>query len=84
MEPPHPAARDFTLDNFRLPPGITLTRVEGNHAPAHPDLPMRMVSRGNKEGSNMTNKTTLPGANPIIVTSPHITPKPKESLGNFI
>ena len=82
----HPAARDFNLDNFRLPPGITLTRVEGTHAPAHPDLPMRMVSRSKADATNnTTNNSKLPGANSIIVTSPqpHIAPKPKESMGNL-
>ena len=37
---------DFSLDNFRLPPGITLTRVQHGVQPPpspHPQLPMRMV-----------------------------------------
>lgn len=71
--------QDFTLDNFRLPPGITLTRVQGSHSPAHPELPMRMVDRTKRESNNST--TNSPGPNPIIVTSPLSAPKPKESLG---
>ena len=77
--------QDFTLDNFRLPPGITLTRVQGSHSPAHPDLPMRMVDRSKRENTNSSATTTMktkpPGSNPIIVTSPLSAPKPKESLG---
>ena len=65
------SSSDFSLDNFRLPPGITLTRVQGSPTGSHhPELPMRMVS-------NHKDVST----NPIIVTSPLSTPKTKEPRG---
>ena len=78
----HHQQNDFTLDNFRLPPGITLTRVEGVHAPAHPELPVRMVDRSSNKRDNTSSATnTNPtGPNPIIVTNP---PKAKESMGSL-
>ena len=71
----------FSLDNFRLPPGITLTRVQGSHPPAHPELPMRMVDRSQRQDSHSLTSTSSNGSSPIIVTSPLTAPKPKESLG---
>ncbi len=78
--------QDFTLDNFRLPPGITLTRVHQGSYPhsAHPELPVRMVDQrnNNKKGSvNSGTNTSQTGPNPIIVTNP---PKAKESMGKFV
>lgn len=82
MNPQYPSQQqDFTLDNFRLPPGITLTRVQGSHSPVHPELPMRMVDRTKQENSYLATSTTSAGPNPIIVTSPLSAPKAKESLG---
>lgn len=74
--------QDFTLDNFRLPPGITLTRVQGSHTPVHPELPMRLVDRTKRENGTSGTNSSSPGSNPIIVTSPLNAPKSKESLGN--
>lgn len=83
--PQYPSQQqDFTLDNFRLPPGITLTRVQGSHSPVHPELPMRMVDRTKRENSFSSTNTSSPGPNPIIVTSPLSAPKTKESLGKFL
>jgi hypothetical protein len=84
VTPQYPSQQqDFTLDNFRLPPGITLTRVQGSHSPVHPELPMRMVDRTKRENSYSSTNTSSPGPNPIIVTSPLSAPKTKESLGKF-
>lgn len=86
VSPPYPSAQqDFMLDNFRLPPGITLTRVQGTTPPVHPELPMRMVDRTKRESnSNSATNTSPPGPNPIIVTSPLSAPKTKESLGKYL
>ena len=55
---------DFNLDNFRLPPGITLTRVQhGAPPPQHPQLPMRLVQSTSPQKASG-------GSSPIIVTSP--------------
>ncbi|KAK4007947.1 hypothetical protein OUZ56_013107 [Daphnia magna] len=84
LNPQYPSQQqDFTLDNFRLPPGITLTRVQGSHSPVHPELPMRMVDRTKQENSYLATSTTSAGPNPIIVTSPLSAPKAKESLGSL-
>lgn len=81
---------EFSLENFRLPPGITLTRVHGTEALPHPDLPMRMVpaktvDSGTGSGPAAAASTTSrsqSGSNPIIVTSPLTAPKNKDSLGS--
>merc|ERR1712071_380174 len=64
---------DFTLDNFRLPPGITLTRVQGSPNRDHPELPMRVMTNHNDRNGHNTGSISMNSAtnsNPIIVTSP--------------
>jgi len=75
---------DFTLDNFRLPPGITLTRVQGSANHHHPELPMRVTAnyKDSSVSANM-NVNNAARSNPIIVTSPLVKPKLKESSGGL-